>query len=114
MIKEKEGIVVRNTTVEEIITCDICGAQVDHYIDILTGHRDWLNDSCDSIEHHEVCSWDCAVKFMEKWKEGCDAKNSRTAYIEFDQYDAAKENEKKSYEEYLKLKTYYENKALEF
>lgn len=112
MIKEKEGIIVRRDTIEEIVICDICGTQVDHYIDVMTGHFDWENDSCDSIQHHECCCWDCAVKFMEKWKESNDAKR-KTSYIEFNQNDAEKRTDN-SYEEYLKLKAYYDKKDLEF
>ncbi len=113
MIKEKEGIVVRKDTIEEIVTCDICGAQADHYIGVMTGHRDWENDSCDSIQHHECCSWDCALKFMENWKNRKDVQRSKTSYIEFDQYNAEKRTDN-SYEEYLKLKAYYDKKDLEF
>ena len=109
MIETKEGLTIRKELIEEIVTCDVCGANADHYIDVMTGHRDWGSESMDSIEHHECCSWDCAIKFMENWKNRKDVQRSTTAYIEFDQYDAdkGKWTEEQMYNEYLKLKEYY-------
>ena len=97
MIKEIRGAVLEQKTVEEIVTCDMCGERADHYIEAVTGHREWGNDSCESRESHQFCSWACAVKFMDKWrttKDGGD--NCDSAYIEFDQYDARK-NKKSSW-----------------
>lgn len=97
MVKEIRGAVLEEKTVEEIVTCDMCGKRADHYIDAVTGHREWGNDSCESRESHQFCSWACAVKFMDKWRTTEDGgDNCDSAYIEFDQYDARK-NRKSSW-----------------
>lgn len=86
MIKRLTEQVVEEKVVEEIVTCDCCGKQTKRYIEALTGHRDWGNDSCESEERHQFCSWDCAMQFMRgwlDWQEG--GNNSRTAFIKFDQ-----------------------------
>lgn len=34
---------------------------------VTTGHYDWGNDSCDSIEHHDYCSVECLQKAFDKY-----------------------------------------------
>lgn len=59
------------------VKCDICGRIIKakerpygdddcKYYDVMTGHRDWGNDSCDSIEHHDVCP-ECLIKVVSKY-----------------------------------------------
>ena len=70
-----EGIKkVKVVTTKEVtgVKCDICGKVIpvgkypfdEHkYYDVMTGHRDWGNDSCESIEHRDICP-DCLVGFV--------------------------------------------------
>ena len=89
MIKRLTEQVIEEKVVEEIVTCDSCGKQTEHYIEAVTGHNDWGNDSCESEERHQFCSWNCAMRFMNGWLDGEHGGNkSKTAFIEFDQYDA--------------------------
>ena len=64
-------------TIKEVtgVRCDICGKVIPvgkgrydkcKYYDVMTGHRDWGNDSCDSIEHHDVCP-ECLIKVVSKY-----------------------------------------------
>ena len=79
-----------DVTVQAFITCDVCGNKLNYnswyndtkraaYYEVMTGHRDWGNDSCDSIKHHDICSDECLSRFTQKWLK--DANGSTTAYI---------------------------------
>lgn len=37
------------------------------YYSITTGHCDWGNDSCDSVETKQVCSVECAQKIVDEY-----------------------------------------------
>lgn len=65
------------------ITCDVCGKvimkknekrivfSIGDYWTLTTGHHDWGNDSCDSIEFFDLCSRECLTsKFDEYVKLG--------------------------------------------
>lgn len=65
---------IKVVTTKEItgVKCDICGKVIPvgkgrydecEYYDVMTGHSDWGNDSCDSVEHRDVCP-DCLVGFV--------------------------------------------------
>lgn len=79
-IKETKQVVAE-TVVAEIIKCDICGKIIcdsryekmfgkiqDHYL-LTTGHHDWGNDSCESIETFDICSKECLRKKFEAYVE---------------------------------------------
>lgn len=83
---------IKYVTVSEVvgIKCDSCGKVIPthrntyrddryKYYDVMTGHSDWGNDSCDSIEHHDICP-DCLISYIENYFE-----NGRdTAYLNVD------------------------------
>ena len=87
--------VIRSITYEVAgIKCDICGrvikapSELDRYnwLDdkykfyvVATGHNDWGNDSCDSIEHYDICP-ECITKFVSDYLT--DMKGYKSAYIE--------------------------------
>ena len=58
------------------IQCDICKERIldtggpikPVYYRVTTGHTDWGNDSCESIENYDVCPH-CLTKFMEGYFE---------------------------------------------
>ena len=69
-IKEEEVVVD--------VVCDVCNKNLTEtlynfnkkgYLEIITSHRDWGNDSGDSLEFFQVCD-DCLEKFIiQKIKE---------------------------------------------
>lgn len=90
-----EGIKkIKVVTTKEItgVKCDICGKVIPvgrdvydkcKYYDVKTGHHDWGNDSCESIEHHDICPG-CLVGFV-------------TDYFKNDEY----------YRSYMEIETEY-------
>ena len=53
--------------VEQKKSCfSFCGASTEFYL-ITTGHNDWGNDSCDSIEYKDACSKECAQKIIDEY-----------------------------------------------
>ena len=69
------------------IKCDICGkiiADIDHeneYYQLVTGHHDWGNDSCESVRSEDICSNECLQKRFDKYLRE-EAEGSYTAYFE--------------------------------
>lgn len=91
---EKKEVVVRTVYKLAGVKCDVCGRVIDSptkenryhrmdddhkYYSVTTGHNDWGNDSCESIEHYDVCP-DCINKFVAEYLG--DKKGYRSAYIE--------------------------------
>lgn len=67
------------------VECDICKRIIPvsrpthdstKYYEVTTGHRDWGNDSCDSVEIKDICP-DCILGFVGEYLKT----RSRTAYI---------------------------------
>ena len=67
------------------ITCNICGrticdfdntppkdrfGDVVDYFTLTTGHYDWGNDSCDSVEQEDICSEDCVKTALIRYLRG--------------------------------------------
>jgi len=50
-----------------------------HWYEVTTGHYDWGNDSCDSIEHYDVCPKCLNKVFHEYFNRS--SKGSNTEYI---------------------------------
>lgn len=85
------------------IICNICGKVIcdfddtppkDHfgdtaeYFTLTTGHHDWGNDSCESIEHEDICSEDCVkTALIRYFKEN---EGSITAYFNLSKARARK------------------------
>ena len=49
-------------------TCDF---DVYDYYRITTHHHDWGNDSIESYSYTDCCCLDCALKFINRYWEGC-------------------------------------------
>jgi hypothetical protein len=76
---EESKKVVRYDTTETGIVCDKCekeykyketGIYREHknekkFYEVTIGHRDWGNDSCDSIEYLDFCCYDCLQNFLK-------------------------------------------------
>lgn len=74
----EKKLVLQELTVGGLCTCDICGKTIyefvdgkcckhDEYWSLTTGHNDWGNDSCESVESLDLCSKECCVKALEKY-----------------------------------------------
>lgn len=83
---ESKEIIVK--TVKKIIgiKCDECGKVIladngakpsNRYFEVTTGHRDWGNDSVDSIHYHDLCP-SCVGDFTSEYLESAKG----TEYIE--------------------------------
>lgn len=72
----------KETVIGEIMKCDVCGKVIyntkydknnftnrQHWWGLVTGHNDWGNDSCDSIESFEICSPECLNKKLQRVKQ---------------------------------------------
>ena len=82
-ITEKR-LVEQEVTVGGLCTCDICGKTIyeindtfpikltkrtrhDEYWHLITGHNDWGNDSCESVETLDLCSKECCIKALDNY-----------------------------------------------
>lgn len=81
--------------ISEEFVCDVCGKKGKYkidgfgrectpYFDITTGHRDWGNDSCDSVTYTEACCTECLLKLFTNWLNDEFFTHSNTAYIHID------------------------------
>ena len=86
---------IKYVTTKEVtgIKCDICRKVIPvgrdvydkcKYYDVKTGHHDWGNDSCESIEHHDICPG-CLVGFVTDYfnnnEYGSAYMNIHTEYV---------------------------------
>jgi hypothetical protein len=91
VVKEVEQVV------SEEFVCDVCGKKGNYrsetcgsryesaiYYRVTTGHYDWGNDSCDSIENKDACCTDCLLRIFSEWLNDKDVKCSNSAYIHID------------------------------
>ena len=84
-MKWKKEIREIDVCVEGDLVCDNCDKHIDimkqkgTYYSILSGHREWGNDSCDSIEELDACCDECLIALVNRWLEKW--KGYNTAYI---------------------------------
>lgn len=80
---EKEVTVTEKRAIGKQIYCDACEKlifdtqDIDTYHDphrhptqyweVTTGHYDWGNDSCDSVETRQYCSKECLTKAFDQY-----------------------------------------------
>lgn len=84
-LNETLGVKLRSSDmkVETSCKCDICGKEInlgDWFYSVMTGHNDWGNDSCDSIQSFDVCSDGCLEAQMALFYDTTD----ETKYIRVD------------------------------
>lgn len=89
MIKTRYEIKTYTKTEKVMVSekryCDICGEEITgSYYEIMTGHHDWGNDSCDSIEHKDACSVKCLNDIFSQYCERAGKGRDNTEYIEID------------------------------
>lgn len=74
----EKRLVEQDVVVCGLCTCDICGKTIyeindakrtrhNEYWHLSTGHNDWGNDSCESVESLDLCSKECCIKALEKY-----------------------------------------------
>ena len=97
-IKEFKEIIINNTevVVAKELYCDVCGKLInsstntysngihpyEHYFNAVWGHHDWGNDSCESVEDFDICSFECLDKKYEEFKK--EFNDSSTCYFNID------------------------------
>lgn len=102
--KEVE-VKIATPRIVEYIKCDCCGKKIvpyqgygketeSEYVQMTTGHHDWGNDSCDSIETHHYCKKCAAQKASEYILDLCGSE-----YLELERQILSK-NEKQVYDKY--------------
>ena len=78
--QEAEEVVVRRRKRVTGVQCDICKRIIkptrykensSRYFEVMTGHNDWGNDSCDSISHRDICP-NCIGEFVTKYTQEAD------------------------------------------
>ena len=89
--KKTEEIVKAEVRKVTGVRCDICGKVLRYkyrpnsdfleerpkYFRVMTGHHDWGNDSCDSIEHKDICLG-CITDFISDYLSNA----SGTEYVD--------------------------------
>ena len=90
---------VRKVHIMDDIYCDICKKRIgklngknykqeqlfeQHYFRVVTGHHDWGNDSCDSLQAFDLCSEICLCDYFDNQYLN-DCKNSNTQYLNIEQ-----------------------------
>lgn len=86
LTKEKEVCRTEHAVVG--VRCDFCGKEIEiskpyflhPYFSITTGHRDWGNDSGESIKNKDACSEKCLKFAMEEYYKV----DSNSKYIEIE------------------------------
>lgn len=91
---EKKEAVVKTAYKLAGVKCDVCGHIIKpptvpyegmedeyKYYNVTTGHRDWGHDSCDSIEHYDICPR-CINKFVADYLGN--ENSGLSAYIEIE------------------------------
>ena len=82
--EKEERLVTKSFPVDAYLYCDICGKEIPnmtYHWNITTGHHDWFNDSCDSIQDFDVCSAECVQYKLKSYLEDSDGKR-KTAYFD--------------------------------
>lgn len=90
MSVKKHYEVMTHTVTEEVCVgettyCDICNKEINTnkgYWELTTGHHDWGNDSCESIEHFDVCSEICLMNKFSEYLNESGKDDYNTMYFE--------------------------------
>src|SRR6056297_970601 len=68
--QQKQVVKLENVTVGH--ECDNCGKVInesrfpDEWHHFSSGHNEWGNDSCESVESYDVCSPECYIEKLTK------------------------------------------------
>ena len=81
----EEKQVIKKVCVKEVCKCDVCNKEIKKgkgYYHVTTGHNDWGNDSCESIENYDICSENCLNKIFQQYLERSAENENNTEYFE--------------------------------
>ena len=82
----KTHTVTEKVCVSTTMHCDVCDSVIDHehesYWEVTTGHHDWGNDSCESIQYFDICSATCLRKKFDEYIKASEANDDNTMYFE--------------------------------
>ena len=88
-VKEHYEVMTHEVTEKVLVGttryCDVCKKEIEKgkgYWKLTTGHHDWGNDSCESIEHFDVCSQMCLTSKFAEYLDESDANDNNTKYFE--------------------------------
>ena len=88
-VKEHYEVMTHEVTekvlVGETLYCDVCKNKIEKgkgYWELTTGHNDWGNDSCESIEHFDVCSQICLMNKFAEYLDESDKTSYNSEYFE--------------------------------
>jgi len=98
LAKEATKVVYRVKRKVIGVECDVCNRLItpcsfldskSRYFEVMTGHHDWGNDSCESIEHRDICP-ECISEFVKGYVQNADGTeylNLETTYAWDDDYE---------------------------
>ena len=68
MKKHESKQVLKTEKILKSIICDTCKREVEEgtYFEVTTSHGLWGNDSIDSYDYRDFCSYDCMKKDMDE------------------------------------------------
>lgn len=88
-VKEHYEVMTHEVTekvlVGKTMYCDVCKKEIEKgngYWEVVTGHHDWGNDSCESIEDFDVCSDVCLMMKLGEYIDRSGKDEYNTEYIE--------------------------------
>ena len=78
--------ITEKVCVSTIMHCDVCDSVIDpdheSYWELTTGHHDWGNDSCESIQYFDICSEACLKKKFDEYVKESGVNDDNTMYFE--------------------------------
>lgn len=81
----KTHTITEKVCVSAIMHCDVCDSVIDEnesHWEVTTGHHDWGNDSCESIEYFDICSEACLRKKFDEYVKASGANDDNSMYFE--------------------------------
>lgn len=86
----KEELVTHKKFIRSNLFCDVCNKRIEHksnYYTLSTGHYDWGNDSCESIENFDICSGDCLKLKLQEYIDDTQKSNTHYFNVEHDWFN---------------------------
>lgn len=94
MRKTQEKEVITIDEVEIAVICDVCQKEIlneedlktarrtkhSYFYEVYTSHRDWGNDSGESLAFKDICSDECLLQFLQEYLKD----ESHTLHFEFE------------------------------
>ena len=81
----KTHTITEKVCVSATMHCDVCDSVIgenEAHWEVTTGHHDWGNDSCESIEYFDICSEACLKKKFDDYVKESGSNNDNSMYFE--------------------------------